>query len=88
MILALRFLGRLYMELLVADAVQRRWDECTCDCHWDGFVVHSFPCCEECPWCGKNVAHWSVDVHEKECTARDRGLRKWSRLNQNSNDAD
>ena len=42
--------------------------ECHCICHTDPENInHCFPCCYQCPNCGRNIETFSSTEHEKEC---------------------
>jgi len=48
-------------------------EECSCSCHraMGGMEIkHIMACCSQCPYCRKNIAHFSRDEHVANCWAR------------------
>lgn len=48
------------------------FDVCDCDCHRlpSGMMQHCMPCCNTCPYCGKNIKWFRFDDHTKKCSQR------------------
>ncbi|MEK7072543.1 MAG: hypothetical protein AAB969_03160 [Patescibacteria group bacterium] len=45
------------------------FEVCDCDCHRlpAGMMQHCMPCCNKCPYCGKNIKWHSYDEHIVKC---------------------
>jgi hypothetical protein len=46
-------------------------EECDCYCHKDDRIRHCAPCCDKCPFCGKNIKPFYIDEHKKNCEFKD-----------------
>jgi len=41
-------------------------EECMCECHFNEYVEHIIPCCEQCRYCEKRIKI-SATLHEMRC---------------------
>lgn len=51
-------------------------DICDCRCHEDENIVHCFPCCYSCKYCGQDIKWYSFEEHEKYCKERYEEIRR------------
>ncbi len=44
-------------------------DVCACECHRSGgnIFAHVRPCCEQCPYCGRNIKIHAFEGHQRQC---------------------